>query len=140
MQKITPFFWLREQQAETAARFYVGILPNSRIVSTSPMATTFELEGQRFVALNGNPGFDFTEALSLHIECADQAEIDRLWGALTADGGSPGRCGWCKDRFGVSWQVVPKQLPDLLGNPRVVEAMLQMSKLDIAELQRANKG
>lgn len=140
MQKITPFLWFREQQAETAARFYVELVPNSRIVSASPMATTFELGGLRFVALNGNPGHAFTEAVSLHIECEDQAEIDRLWKTLTANGGEPGRCGWCKDRFGVSWQVIPKRLPELLGNPRVIEAMLQMSKMDLAALERANQG
>jgi predicted 3-demethylubiquinone-9 3-methyltransferase (glyoxalase superfamily) len=91
------------------------------------------------VALNGNPGPGFTEATSILIECEDQQEVDRLWAGLTAGGGEPGRCGWLKDRFGVSWQVIPRRLTELMGNPAVVQAMMKMSKIDIAELERANR-
>jgi predicted 3-demethylubiquinone-9 3-methyltransferase (glyoxalase superfamily) len=138
-QKITTFLWFKGQQAEEAARFYVSLLPGSKIVSTSPMATTFELGGTRLVALNGNPSAEFTDAMSIYIDCEDQAEVDRLWAALT-EKGTPSRCGWLKDRFGVSWQVIPRRLPELMGNPRVVEAMMKMVKIDIATLERANRG
>lgn len=138
-QKITTFLWFKGQIAEEAARFYVSVLPEARVVSSSPVATTFEVAGTRLVALNGNPGHAFTEATSILIECDDQNEVDRLWTALTA-GGEPGRCGWLKDRYGVSWQVIPRRLPELLGNPAAVQAMMKMSKIDIAELERASRG
>ncbi len=139
-QKITTFLWFEGQVAEQAARFYVSLLPDARVLSSSPMATTFEVAGTRLVALNGNPGHRFTEAMSILIECDDQAEVDRLWDGLTAGGGEPGRCGWLKDCFGVSWQVIPRRLAELMGNPAVVQAMIKMSKIDIAALERANRG
>ena len=139
-QKVTTFLWFKGTLAEEAARFYVSVLPDARVLSSSPMATTFEVAGTRLVALNGNPGHDFTEATSILIECEDQSEVDRLWAGLTADGGQPGRCGWLKDRFGVSWQIIPRRLPELMGNPAVIGAMIKMSKIDIAELERAAGG
>src|SRR5881394_1968641 len=138
--KVVTFLWFHGQQAEEAARFYVSLLPGSRVLESSPMATTFELAGTRLVALNGNPEQNFTEAASLYIDCEDQAEVDRLWGLLTASGGQPGQCGWLKDRFGVSWQVIPRRLSELLGKPRVMQAMLAMSKIDVAALERAARG
>jgi predicted 3-demethylubiquinone-9 3-methyltransferase (glyoxalase superfamily) len=157
MQKVTPFLWF-DGQAEDATRFYVSLLPDSRIerVSRSPADTPsgpagtvltieFTLAGSRLVALNGGPHYRFTEAVSFSIACADQAEVDRLWAALS-EGGSEGQCGWLKDRWGLSWQVVPTRLHELLGDPdparsrRAMEAMLQMKKLNIAELERAADG
>src|SRR4051794_3340797 len=139
-QKVTTFLWFKGTLAEEAARFYVSVLPDARVLSSSPMATTFEVAGTRLVALNGNPGHDFPEATSILIECEDQPEVDRLWAGLTADGGQPGRCGWLKDRFGVSWQIIPRRLPELMGNPAVIQAMMKMSKIDIAALERAGRG
>jgi len=154
MQKITPFLWF-DGQAEQAARYYVSLFPDSRIdrVTRSPADTPsgpagmvltveFTLSGTRFVGLNGGPQFPFTEAVSFQIACADQAEVDRLWAALGA-GGSEGQCGWLKDRWGLSWQVVPTRLHTLLADPdpdrsrRALEAMLKMTRIDIAELERA---
>lgn len=158
MPKITPCLWF-DGTAEEAASFYVSLLPDSRIngISRSPadnpgtpegavLMVDFTLAGQRFTGLNGGPAFQFTEAISWVIDCEDQAEVDRLWDALTADGGSPGRCGWLKDRFGMSWQIVPSQLGTMLGLPdadgarRAMEAMLRMSKIDVAEIRRAFDG
>jgi predicted 3-demethylubiquinone-9 3-methyltransferase (glyoxalase superfamily) len=155
MAKITPCLWFNGQ-AEEAANFYVGLLPDSRIdnVMRSPADTPsgpegmilvvdFTLGGQSFQGLNGGPDFTFNEAVSFVIDCEDQAEVDRLWSALTVDGGEPGPCGWLKDRFGLSWQIVPRQLGVLMADPdpdkarRVTEAMLKMGKLEVAELQRA---
>jgi predicted 3-demethylubiquinone-9 3-methyltransferase (glyoxalase superfamily) len=157
MQKVTPFLWF-DRQAEEAARFYVSLLPDSRVgrVTRSPAETPsgpagmvltveFTLSGTRFIALNGGPQFPFTEAVSFQIACADQAEVDRLWAALS-EGGSEGRCGWLKDRWGLSWQVVPTRLFELLADPdparsrRAMEAMLKMNKLSIPELERAADG
>ena len=157
MSKIAPCLWF-DGEAEEAANFYVSILPNSRIdsvqrnVSDSPagktgtvLAVAFTLAGQRFLALNGGIRFEYTPAISFQVDCADQAEVDRLWDALS-DGGSTERCGWLKDRYGVSWQIVPTVLPKLLGDrdlvkaQRVMQAMLQMSKLDIAALEAAHAG
>ena len=157
MQKVTPFLWF-DGQAEQAARFYVSLFPDSRIdhITRSPAETPsgpaemvltveFALSGTRFVALNGGPQFPFTEAVSFQIACADQAEVDRLWAALS-DGGSEGQCGWLKDRWGLSWQVVPTRLHELLADPdparsrRAMEAMLSMKKLSIAELERTADG
>jgi predicted 3-demethylubiquinone-9 3-methyltransferase (glyoxalase superfamily) len=158
MPKITPCLWF-DGTAEEAASFYVSLLPDSRINGTSRspadnpstaegavLMVDFTLAGQRFTGLNGGPQFQFTEAISLVIDCEDQAEVDRLWDALTADGGSPGQCGWLKDRFGMSWQVVPRQLGEMLGSPdadgarRAMEAMLRMSKIDVAGMRRAFDG
>jgi len=154
MQKVTPCLWF-DGQAEQAARYYVSLLPDSWIdqVMRSPADTPsgpagtvlvveFTLAGERFTGLNGGPQFPFTEAVSFQIACEDQAEVDRLWTALS-DGGSPGQCGWLKDRWGLSWQIVPIRLYQLLADPdagrsrRAMEAMLKMTKLDIAELERA---
>ena len=157
MQKITPFLWF-DTQAEEAARFYVSIFRNSKInqiarygeAGPGPegqvMTITFELDGVHFTALNGGPVYRFTEAFSLQVDCADQAEIDDLWDKLTADGGEPGPCGWLKDRFGLSWQIVPTNMGRLIGgddparSQRAMQAMMQMGKLDIAALQAARDG
>jgi predicted 3-demethylubiquinone-9 3-methyltransferase (glyoxalase superfamily) len=156
MPKPTPFLWF-DTQAEEAARFYTSVFPNSRITQVSHygeagpgpagsvMVVTFELDGQRFIALNGGPEFPFTEAVSFTIECASQEEVDRFWTALS-DGGEPGPCGWLKDRYGLSWQVNPTRLFELLSDPdrersqRVMKAMLGMTKIEIAELERAAEG
>jgi len=157
MQKVTPCLWF-DGQAEQAARYYVSLLPNSRIdrVVRSPadtpsgpagmvLAVEFTLAGNKFSALNGGPQFPFTEAVSFQIACEDQAEVDRLWAALS-DGGKPGPCGWLKDRWGLSWQIVPTRLFQLLTDPdpdrsrRAMQAMLKMGKLNIAELERAADG
>ena len=158
MSKIAPCLWF-DGRAEEAAAFYVSLLPDSRIdrVVRSPadnpgtpagavLVVDFTLAGQRFVGLNGGPQLPFTEAVSFVIDCEDQAEVDRLWDALTADGGSPVQCGWLKDRFGLSWQIVPKALPDLLSSPdreragRAMQAMLQMKKIDTGRLYKAFEG
>ena len=143
--RVTPFLWY-DGQAEEAARFYVSVFgKRSRLTSASPMSVTFELDGQRFYALNGGPTFEFSEALSLMVECRDQKEIDHFWKGL-GQGGEPGRCGWLKDRWGLSWQVVPAALGGLLGGPdregaqRAMTAMLGMGKLDLAKLQKAYAG
>jgi predicted 3-demethylubiquinone-9 3-methyltransferase (glyoxalase superfamily) len=145
MPKITPFLWF-DDQAEEAASFYVSLFEGSRVVDVTRYGevtiVSFELAGQRVTALNGGPTYRFTEAFSFAVDCEDQAEVDRLWAALT-DGGEEGPCGWLKDRYGLSWQIVPKALPRLLGDPdpeksrRVTEAMLRMRKLDVAELEGA---
>ena len=150
-----PCLWF-DGKAEEAAGLYTSLLPDSRVdkVWRSPAETPsgpagmvltvdFTLNGQRFQGLNGGPDFSFNEAVSFVIECEDQAEVDQLWDALTANGGEPGPCGWLKDRFGLSWQIVPRQLNELVDDPdperarRAMEAMLQMGKIDVAELQRA---
>ena len=145
MPKITPFLWF-DDQAEEAASFYASLFEGSRVVDVTRYGevtiVSFELAGQRVTALNGGPTYRFTEAFSFAVDCEDQAEVDRLWAALT-DGGEEGPCGWLKDRYGLSWQIVPKALPRLLGDPdpekprRVMEAMLRMRKLDVAELEGA---
>lgn len=153
MSKITPFLWY-DSQAEEAAQFYVSIFPNSKIGTItrygaagpgpegSVMTVDFVLDGQPFIALNGGPHFHFNEAVSFSIDCSSQAEVDEYWSKLT-DGGEEGPCGWLKDRFGLSWQVNPARLGELLGDPdhaksqRVMAAMLKMKKIDIAELERA---
>jgi predicted 3-demethylubiquinone-9 3-methyltransferase (glyoxalase superfamily) len=153
VQRITTSLWF-DREAEEAANFYVSIFRNSKILAVARFGdggmgqkgtvttVSFQLEGQRFIALNGSP-HKFNEATSLLVDCKTQAEVDELWEKLTADGGEPGRCGWLKDRYGLSWQIVPSALPELMqtGDPararRVMEAMLQMSKLDIAGLEKA---
>jgi predicted 3-demethylubiquinone-9 3-methyltransferase (glyoxalase superfamily) len=155
MAKITPCLWF-DGNAEEAATFYTNLLPDSRIdkVWRSPAETPsgpegmvllveFTVAGQRFQGLNGGDDFTFNEAISFVIDCEDQAEVDRLWDTLTADGGEPGPCGWLKDRFGMSWQITPRRLNELLDDPdpdrarRAMEAMLKMGKLEVAELERA---
>jgi predicted 3-demethylubiquinone-9 3-methyltransferase (glyoxalase superfamily) len=149
----TPCLWF-DTQGEDAARFYTSLFPDSRIVEISRygeanprqagqvMVVRFELDGQTFMALNGGPQYTFSEAVSFTIDCADQAEVDRYWETLT-EGGEEGPCGWLKDRFGLSWQVVPTRLTELLGDPdadraqRVMEAMMSMRKIEIAGLEAA---
>jgi predicted 3-demethylubiquinone-9 3-methyltransferase (glyoxalase superfamily) len=144
MQKITPFLWF-DGQAEEAARFYTSIFKKSKIESISPMSATFRLDGVKFIALNGGPQFKFTEAISFFVSCKTQKEIDYFWQNLSA-GGEKSRCGWLKDRFGVSWQIVPPILGELLNDEddkksnRVMQAMLKMTKLDIKKLKQAAKG
>ena len=155
MRNLFPCLWF-DGKAEEAATFYTSLLPDSRVDKSwrSPADTPsgpagmvltvdFTLNGQQFQGLNGGPDFSFNEAVSFVIECEDQAEVDRLWAALTANGGEPGPCGWLKDRFGLSWQIVPRQLNELVEDAdperarRAMEAMLKMGKIDVAELQRA---
>ena len=149
-QKIATFLWFNDN-AEQAAKFYVSIFKDSKIVDITRaggpdapvMAVTFRLEGQDFMALNGGPQFKFTEAISLFVRCKDQQEVDSLWAKLTADGGSEQPCGWLKDKFGLSWQIIPDVLGELLSSKdtakaqRAVQAMLKMSKIDIKALQTA---
>jgi predicted 3-demethylubiquinone-9 3-methyltransferase (glyoxalase superfamily) len=140
-QKITPFLWY-ENQALEAAKFYCTIFKNAKILNSSPMVVTFELEGQRLMALNGGPQFKFTEAFSLFVDCDTQEEVDELWEKLSA-GGAKSQCGWLKDKYGLSWQVIPSILMELLGDPdpaksaRVMQAMLKMSKIEIKLLLEA---
>lgn len=145
MKRITPFLWF-ESRAEEAMNYYVSIFKNSKVISSSPYSVQFELDGQEFMGLNAGPEFKFNEAVSFYIHCEDQKEVDYYWNKLIADGGEEGRCGWCKDKFGLSWQVVPKQLGELMGDPdqakakRVVDAMLKMNKMIVADLQKAYNG
>lgn len=142
MPTITPFLWFDAPLDEPIA-YYRSIFRNLRVLSQSPMSASFEIEGQRFNALNGGPQFKFSEALSLFVECKDQAEVDYYWSKLSAGGGEEGRCGWLKDRYGLSWQVIPEALSRYLGDPdrakaeRVTKAMLRMKKIDVAALDRA---
>jgi predicted 3-demethylubiquinone-9 3-methyltransferase (glyoxalase superfamily) len=142
MTKITPFLWF-DHHAEEAARFYVSLFKNSRIVSASPMVVNFELNGQSFAALNGGPRFRFTEAVSFVVNCETQQEIDDYWSKLTADGGQPSMCGWLKDKYGLSWQVVPSNIGQLLQQPdrekqqRVTDALMKMRKIDVDTLVAA---
>ena len=153
MQKITPFLWC-DPEGEDAAKFYTSVFPNSKIGEISRygsagprpegtvMTVSFELDGQRFVALNGGPEFRFSEAVSFLVNCDTQDEVDSYWSALS-EGGEEGPCGWLKDKFGLSWQIVPNRLPELLADPdreraqRVMEAMLKMRKIEVDELERA---
>jgi predicted 3-demethylubiquinone-9 3-methyltransferase (glyoxalase superfamily) len=156
MQKISPCLWF-DTQEEQAAEFYVSVFKNSKITDVGRysdavperagevMAVSFELDGQKFVGLNGGPQFTFDEAVSFQIDCADQAEVDYFWDALV-DGGEEGPCGWLKDRFGLSWQVVPAELVELLADPvaeraaKAMAAMMQMKKIDIAAVRSAADG
>ena len=158
MSKIAPCLWF-DGQAEEAARFYTSLFPNSHIdeVAAAPtdnpstkagdvLTVDFTLDGRRFIGLNGGPDFPFTEAISFEIDCEDQAEVDRYWDALVQGGGSHSVCGWLKDRFGVSWQVVPRQLNEMLASSdrpaaaRAMEAMLKMEKIDVEQLREAYEG
>ena len=148
LQKITPFLWF-DDQAEEAANFYCSIFENSKVLDVARypdgrvLTVNYELEGLQFTALNGGPQFGFTEAVSFAVACQDQAEVDRLWDVLTSNGGEESQCAWLKDRFGLSWQIVPEILPKLLGDPdpdranAVMQAMLQMRKIEIPVLQEA---
>ncbi|WP_299500915.1 VOC family protein [Mucilaginibacter sp.] len=139
-KQMYPCLWF-DGQARAAADFYCTIFPNSKIVSDSGMVVNFELNGQLFMGLNGGDNFQFNEAVSFVIPCKDQEEIDHYWYKLIADGGQESQCGWCKDKFGLSWQVVPTLLGELLSNPenrqRVVQAFMKMKKFDIQALQNA---
>jgi len=149
-RSITPNLWF-DGNAEEAAEYYCSLFPDSRIVSVvrgggQVLTVEFELMGQSYLGLNGGPTFRFTEAVSFVVTCEDQAEIDSYWDRITADGGEPGRCGWCKDRYGLSWQVTPKGMDELFADPdqsraeRAMRAMFGMKKLDVAALQRAADG
>jgi len=156
MQKITPFLWF-DTQAEEAVNYYVSIFKNSKAGNVSRygeagpgtpgsvLTASFELEGLEFAALNGGPNFKFTEAISFYVNCESQEEVDYFWGKLS-EGGEISQCGWLKDKFGLSWQIIPSALPKLLGDPdrekanRVMQAMLQMQKIEIAKLQQAYEG
>jgi predicted 3-demethylubiquinone-9 3-methyltransferase (glyoxalase superfamily) len=161
MQKITPFLWF-DSNAEEAVNFYVSIFKNAKLGKVtryneasskaagrpegSVMTMEFQLEGQSFTAINGGPHFKFTEAISFVVDCETQEEVDYFWDKLTADGGQESQCAWLKDKYGLSWQIVPRVLIEMIGDKdpqkaqRVMEAMLQMKKIDIATLQRAYDG
>ena len=157
MKKIYPCLWF-DNQAEDAAKFYVSIFKNSKITSVSRygdagplpkgtvMVATFELDGEKFMALNGGPLFKFTEAISMVVKCETQREVDHFWEKLTAGGGQPSRCGWLKDKYGLSWQIVPTVLEELMSggdavrSSRVMQALLQMDKLDVEGLRKAYRG
>jgi predicted 3-demethylubiquinone-9 3-methyltransferase (glyoxalase superfamily) len=152
-QKITPFLWF-DDNAEEAMHFYISVFKNSKVGRVSRygdagpgktgtvMSATFQLEGQEFHALNGGPKYHFTPAISLFVSCETQEEVDELWDKLSV-GGAPNQCGWITDRFGLSWQIIPKALGEFLGDPdpgrarRAMQAMLKMTKIDVAELKRA---
>ena len=156
MPKITPWLWF-DTEGEEAAQFYTAVFPNSKIGHVSRygsagprpegtvMTVSFSLDGQDFVALNGGPHYTFNEAVSFMVPCESQGDVDRYWSALS-EGGEEGPCGWLKDRYGVSWQIVPKRLEELLGDPdrekaqRVMAEMLKMGKIEVAELERAAEG
>jgi predicted 3-demethylubiquinone-9 3-methyltransferase (glyoxalase superfamily) len=157
MSKISPFLWF-DNQAEEATNFYASIFRNSKITNVSRvgegpsgepgsvMTTSFNLDGQDFIALNGGPMFAFSPAISLFVSCGSQEEVDHFWDNLSADGGEKQRCGWLKDKFGISWQIIPTALGELMGDQdpvkakRVMDAMLQMDKIDIAKLVQAHGG
>jgi predicted 3-demethylubiquinone-9 3-methyltransferase (glyoxalase superfamily) len=157
MPKISPFLWF-DNQAEEAANFYVSVFPSSKITSISRygeagpgpkgsvMVVAFELDGQEVLALNGGPQFKLSEAFSLSVDCKSQEEVDRYWSKLTAGGGAEGPCGWLKDKYGLSWQINPTILGQMLADPdpkkskRVMEAMLKMKKIVIADLKKAHEG
>jgi predicted 3-demethylubiquinone-9 3-methyltransferase (glyoxalase superfamily) len=146
--RITPFLWF-DSNAEEAVDFYLTVFKNSRrldVLENTPanpnppakiLTIAFELDGQKFTAINGGPFFKFTEAVSFVVRCDTQQEVDEYWSKLTADGGAEVQCGWLKDKFGLSWQIVPTRALDLIKNPKAMQAMMQMKKLDIAELERA---
>lgn len=157
-QKITPCLWF-EGNAEEAVQFYTSVFPNSSVSAVHRSRTDtpgskegavllilFTLAGQNYQALNGGPHDKFNDAISLSVDCADQAEVDRLWAALTVDGGRPVQCGWLKDKFGLSWQIVPRRLIELMSDPdankgrRVMQALMQMVKIDVAQLEAAYAG
>jgi predicted 3-demethylubiquinone-9 3-methyltransferase (glyoxalase superfamily) len=151
MHKITPFLWF-DTEAEEAMNLYVSIFKNSKVLGVTPgpngraMSVNFELEGQEFIGLNAGPQFQFNEAISFLVSCNSQEEVDELWEKLTADGGEEGRCGWLKDKYGLSWQIIPTALSEYLSDPdpekagRAMQAMLQMNKIDIHGLKQAYDG
>ena len=148
MKKITPFLWF-DTQAEEAMNFYISIFKHSKVLGVTPgsngiaSSVSFELEGQEFIGLNAGPQFKFNEAISFFVDCETQQEVDELWAKLTANGGEESMCGWLKDKYGLSWQIIPKGLGEMLNDPdparaqRVMQAMLQMNKIDLAGLEQA---
>lgn len=148
MKKITPFLWF-DTQAEEAMNYYVSIFKNSKVnnISRGPdgkaFTVSFELHGQEFIGLNAGPQFKFNESISMFVDCEDQAEVDKLWNKFISDGGEESMCGWLKDKYGLWWQIIPRQLGELMGDPdparaqRVTQAMLQMRKIDVEGLQKA---
>ena len=145
IQKVRPFLWFNNQAAE-AAHFYCSLFPASKVLSDSGQIVEFELEGMRVLGLNGGPVFQLSESFSFFVLCEDQNEVDHLWDNLTAEGGSEGQCGWCKDRFGLSWQIVPQRFMELVQSgtseqtQRVTQAMLRMRKMIVADLEAAFAG
>jgi predicted 3-demethylubiquinone-9 3-methyltransferase (glyoxalase superfamily) len=151
MKKITPYLWF-DTQAEEAMNFYVSLFKNSKVLGVSrgpdgkAFTVSFELDGQEFMGLNAGPRFKFNESISFFVNCEDQAEVDHFWNALTADGGEESMCGWCKDKYGLWWQIIPQQLGELMGDPdpekskRVTDAMLKMQKIIVSDLQKAYDG
>ncbi|HLA07794.1 MAG TPA: VOC family protein [Anaerolineales bacterium] len=151
MKKITPFLWF-DTQAEEAMNFYVSIFKNSKVLGVTPgpngiaSSVSFELEGQEFIGLNAGPHYKFNEAVSFFVDCKNQEEVDNLWARLTADGGEESMCGWLKDKYGLSWQIIPSALGELMGDKdpekakRVMDAMLKMNKIIVADLKRAYDG
>jgi predicted 3-demethylubiquinone-9 3-methyltransferase (glyoxalase superfamily) len=141
MQKVTPFLWY-DGKAEEAARFYVSVFQNAKVTDVTPMSASFDIDGRPFVAFNGGPMFQFSPAISLFVDCATQQEVDELTAKLTA-GGEQQPCGWVKDRYGLSWQIIPRQLSEALQHKdpakaqRAAQAMMKMKKIDIAEIERA---
>lgn len=142
---VSTFLWF-ESNAHEAARFYCETFPSSKITATSPMTASFEIDGQRYIAFNGGPHYKLTAAVSLSVPCSTQEEIDTLWDRFISSGGKETQCGWLEDKFGLSWQILPKQLPAMLEDPdrvkadRVMQVMMPMKKLDLAALQRAYAG
>jgi predicted 3-demethylubiquinone-9 3-methyltransferase (glyoxalase superfamily) len=148
MKKITPFLWF-DTQAEEAMNFYISIFKHSKVLGVTPgpngiaSSVSFELEGQEFIGLNAGPQFKFNEAISFFVDCETQEEVDELWSKLTADGGEESMCGWLKDKYGLSWQIIPQGLGQMLNDPdparaqRVMQAMLKMNKIDLAGLEAA---
>ncbi len=151
MKKITPFLWF-DTQAEDAMNLYVSVFKNSKVLGVSrgpdgrAQSVNFELEGQEIIGFNAGPEFKFNESISFFVDCKDQAEVDYYWDKLTANGGEESQCGWLKDKFGLSWQIVPEDLGKMLGDPdpvkaqRAMQAMLQMRKIDIETMRRAFEG
>ena len=151
MNKITPFLWF-DDQAEEAMNFYVSVFKNSEVLGITPgpkgkaMSVNFKLEGQEFIGLNAGPQFQFNEAISFLVDCKTQEEVDELWAKLTADGGEESMCGWLKDKYGLSWQIIPSDLGRMIGDPdpvkaqRAMQAMLQMRKIDIEGIRKAYAG
>ncbi len=152
MKKITPFLWF-DTQAEEAMNYYVSIFKNSKVLSVQRQgpngpvfSVTFELDGQEFMGLNAGPRFKFNESISFFVNCENQQEVDEYWNKLIADGGEESMCGWCKDKFGLWWQIIPRQLGELMGDPdpeksqRVMQVMLQMQKIIVADLEKAYSG
>jgi predicted 3-demethylubiquinone-9 3-methyltransferase (glyoxalase superfamily) len=144
-QKISPFLWFDNQAAE-AAKFYCSLFNNSKVTQDTPMVVTFELEGQKFMGMNGGPQFKFNEAISLFVDCEDQKEVDHFWYKLIADGGEESMCGWLKDKYGLSWQIIPRTLIELMSDKdqtkaqHVMQAMLKMRKIDVQQLKDAYNG